>query len=384
MQAVNPDGKRQYNMDGFLIKILDRWVPLVKEKDWDFMGIIDGLEGSGKSLLSAQCAKYVDPTFDHTRMCFTAEEFNDAVRSAPKYSAVVWDEALLGGKGEDWAGTVAKTVRKTMGQVRQRNLFMFLNIPSFFELHKNYAVHRSRILIHVYTKSFERGYWAAWDDLRKGTLYEMGRKMMNHFTVKPNLHGSFSEQWVIDEVAYREKKKRMLDSFDKNDVHEGIRIQNWKARTFYFANALKNIGFQNKDLVRIAYMTETQVSDLLQGKNGVTEAVNMMMARQNVGIGGFNGGAYGQISSNGLDHVKDDTVLAVPTPNKDQTDHNQPVETAKRSSFELKTAKRPSFDLGSSKWPQNTRDFAPANTGFSGPKIRDEKSKNDLSYERSR
>lgn len=282
-------GDVEYTVDGFVQKILDPWVPLVREKDWDFMCIIDGLEGSGKSKFSAQCAKYMDPDFNVDRMCFTAEEFNKVVREAPKNSAVVWDEALLGGKGEDWAGTAAKTLRKTIGQVRQRNLFMFLNIPSFFELHKNYAVHRSRVLFNVYTKDFERGYWRAWDTMRKQTLYDLGKTIMNHSAVKPNLYGSFSNVNVIDWVAYTKKKEEMLNAFDQEEKITQNEAK-LKVRTFHLLQALRKMGLDTKQTAEVSGMSVGQVQRWLRGDDDIKKLLEMekngMLRGQNVGIGG--------------------------------------------------------------------------------------------------
>lgn len=91
-----PHGSKDspFYIDGLLKKNLD----LVKQqmrKDWDYVFVVDGIEGGGKSVFAQQVAYYVsDGDFNLSEVCFTPEEFKEAVLKSPKYNCVVFDETI--------------------------------------------------------------------------------------------------------------------------------------------------------------------------------------------------------------------------------------------------------------------------------------------------
>ena len=78
--------------------LLPQWDNLkdgkLQKQDEDRVYITDGRERAGKSLFTLQQAKYLDPTFDISRVCFTPEEFLFQIRNAPAGSAIVFDEFI--------------------------------------------------------------------------------------------------------------------------------------------------------------------------------------------------------------------------------------------------------------------------------------------------
>ena len=86
-------------MDGILKANLDSAKTLIKE-DWDFLYVIDGEVGCGKSVFAQQMAYYVsDGKFKLEQVCFSAGQFREAVLNAEKYEAIVFDEAFRGLSG---------------------------------------------------------------------------------------------------------------------------------------------------------------------------------------------------------------------------------------------------------------------------------------------
>lgn len=198
-------------MDGYLKSNFDIVKHMVKQ-DWDMLIIVDGVEGTGKSVLAQQCAYYCDPTLDLSRITFNANEFQNAIRNAKKYEAVVFDEAYSGLSSRGAMTQVNRALVSMISQIRQKNLFVFIVMPCFFEVDKYFAVWRSRALLHVYTGDrLQRGYFAFFNSAKKRTLYIKGKKLYQYL-VSPNFRGRFTKGYVVNEKEYRKKK---LDSLEQ-------------------------------------------------------------------------------------------------------------------------------------------------------------------------
>ena len=160
----------QYSMDGTLVKILDKAKKIVK-KDWDMVFVVDGKEGAGKSVFAQQVAYYLDPTLNLTRVVFSPFEFQDAVYKAKKFQAIVYDEAYGGLSSKGTMSKVNKMLVKMFTEIRSRNLFIFIVLPSIFLLDKTPAIWRSRVLFRVYDRKFQRGFFEFYNSDRKKELY---------------------------------------------------------------------------------------------------------------------------------------------------------------------------------------------------------------------
>ena len=131
-----------------LDKIKDR----VINKDMDYFGVVDGDEGSGKSVLAMQWCKYLDPSFNLDRIVFTSDQFV-ALLKDPKLkpgSAILLDEAYNAANARATMSEVNRSMVAVTTEVRQKNLFVFIVLPSFFDLDRTLAIHRTRSLCHVY------------------------------------------------------------------------------------------------------------------------------------------------------------------------------------------------------------------------------------------
>jgi len=167
-------------LDGYLKKNLDQAKRVIK-KDWDMVFCVDGYEGSGKSVLAQQIAKYCDPTLDISRIAFTPKEFIDAINKAGKYQAVIYDEAYGGMSSRAAMSEVNRSLMSVLAEIRQKNLFVLVVMPCFFEMDKYAAVWRSRALIHVYTgDDFKRGFFSFYSQDRKKSLYVLGKKFYSY------------------------------------------------------------------------------------------------------------------------------------------------------------------------------------------------------------
>jgi len=201
---------KNYYMDGILKTNLDLAKKTIK-KDWDMIFVADGGEGSGKSVCIMQCAYYCDPTLTLDRVTFTPEEFQTAILNAEPYQAVIYDEAYTGLSSRATMSLINRTLISMLAEIRQKNLFVFVVMPCFFDLDKYVALWRSRALIHIYTaKNFERGYFAFYNVDKKKDLYISGKKFYSYSNPKPNFIGRFTNFYPVDEQDYRKKKRDSL------------------------------------------------------------------------------------------------------------------------------------------------------------------------------
>jgi hypothetical protein len=158
-------------------------------------------------------AFYVDPTFNIDRVVFTPKAFRDAIINSKPYQAVVYDEAYTGLSSRATMSLINRTLISMLAEIRQKNLFIFVVMPTFFDLDKYVAIWRSRGLIHVYTdKGYGRGYFSYYNKDKKKNLYILGKKFYDYRKPKPNFRGRFTNYYVVDEAEYRAKKLKSLSN----------------------------------------------------------------------------------------------------------------------------------------------------------------------------
>jgi hypothetical protein len=209
-------------LDGILKKNLEIAKKVVKE-DWDMVFIVDGYEGSGKSVLAQQCAKFVDESFNIKRICFNPKEFIKCINKADKFQAIVYDEAFGGMASRAAMSEINKSLMGVLAEIRQKNLFVFIVLPCFFELDKYAAVWRSRGLIHIYTKEgFQRGFFSFYNQERKKNLYVLGKKYYSYARPSPNFFGRFVRGYAVNETEYRRKKVDTLKTREKKPKETAI------------------------------------------------------------------------------------------------------------------------------------------------------------------
>jgi len=210
--------EHEFYMDGYLTQNLDTAKSVI-QKDWDMIFAVDGMEGGGKSVIAMQIAKYCDPEFTIDNMAFNARHFKIKIREAKKYQAIVYDEAYAGLNSRAAMSFINRSLVSMLTEIRQKNLFVFIVLPCFFDLDKYVALWRSRALIHVYTgKGFKRGFFEFYNVNRKKDLYMKGKKLYEYNFVKPNFRGSFTNHYTVDETKYRKAKAKSLS--ERESINE--------------------------------------------------------------------------------------------------------------------------------------------------------------------
>ena len=141
--------------------ILNTLVALFHEyqkNDMDCLILITSPKGFGKSTLSLQIAKrlhekYLGTKFNlEEQVVFTPEDVQDRIRSLPEYSALVWDEAVMGAMGEDWNRAISKALKKDITLCRTKHLVMLMNMPNIAWLDSKYRSTLVNFWIHIVSR----------------------------------------------------------------------------------------------------------------------------------------------------------------------------------------------------------------------------------------
>lgn len=179
----------------------------------------------GKSTLAFQLGRYADPTLDLSRVVFSAEKFRQAIFKAKKGQCVIYDEAFTGLSSRSSLSGINRALVSLMMQMRQKNLFVIIVLPTYFLLDKYVALFRTRALFHVYENSGRRGYYQVYNRKSKKYLYLAGKNTYSYKNkkVRPTLrrlrfYGVFALGDKDIEEKYREMKSKALEETEKDPM----------------------------------------------------------------------------------------------------------------------------------------------------------------------
>jgi len=261
-----------YHIDAKEKKHLDNVIERTTKYDSDYFELIDGTEGSGKSIKAMQQGKYVDPTLDLSRICFTADEFKQAVikakplpKGATHPQCVIYDEAVTGLSAGDSIARIGKILKSLMMQMRQKNLFVIVVIPSIFELNKYTVLSRCRSFFHIYeAKGGKKGHFIGFNRKDTRLLYLKGKKT-HSYTIRSRFRGKFFNIYVVPEQEYRKKKEEALEVLNETDGKSGDSRLGYERKiylvwVFDLLNKLIKLENPDKPLIKV---TEPAFCELL-------------------------------------------------------------------------------------------------------------------------
>lgn len=211
----------------------------VEKYNQDRVYVIDGREGHGKSTLGLQLAYSFDPQLTLDQVVFNGNDFEEITRKLPKFRSVVFDEAFNGLSSKSAMSRENKKLVRLLMEVRQRNLFIFIVLPSIFLLEKYVAIFRSQALFHCYIgKKGNNRFYKRYNYQNKKLLYINGKKLMAYHRPKVSFTHRFFDKYpkTIDRAEYNKKKLLAFRDIEKEDLKEDKRI---KQRTI-FSKLLKD------------------------------------------------------------------------------------------------------------------------------------------------
>ena len=229
-----------------LLKVKHR--VLTKDRDW--VVVYDGEEGVGKSVLAMQHAKVLDPNFDLDHVVFTADDFIRVIKDpkTKRGTAIVLDEAFSSANSRASLTEVNKSMIAVATEMRQKNLFVLMVLPSFFDLDRYFAIWRCRALFHLYFSPDEDRRYILFPKDEKKKLYLFGKKFYNYNKPhSPFPPFNFPNHYVVDEMAYRQKK---AEAFKKRQVSHQAKV--WLSQRDAFAKYIyKTMTISQEELAKI-------------------------------------------------------------------------------------------------------------------------------------
>lgn len=246
MINVWKDGKqilisKEKLVDPILAKELDIIKHRVLTKDRDWVVGIDGEEGVGKSIFGQQVARYLDDNFNIDNICFTADELIARIKdpNIKKGSAIILDEAFAAANARAAMTEVNRSLIGVATEMRQKNLFILIILPSFFDLDRYFALWRCRSLFHLYFTENEDRRYIIFPKEQKKYLYLYGKKTYNYSKPRsPYPPMVFPHLYVVDEAAYRLKK---ANAFNKRKVSN--QAKKWLGQRDAY---IKELSYRNK------------------------------------------------------------------------------------------------------------------------------------------
>jgi hypothetical protein len=231
-------------IDGRLKTKFDNFLPSLKKKDKDCVFVIDGEERIGKSVfamgMASYAAKFFGTKFDISNICMSPDEFKKRIKNSKKNEVIIYDEAHRGMASSRSLSEVNKILKDLMMEMGQLNLLVLIVLPTFFMLDKYAALFRARGLFHIYENQGRRGFWVYYDRDQKKNLYIRGKKELNYNCMKyPHCRGRFYDKYPVDEVEYREKKRKTFNESSILPDREKKRIERGEAGLVLLRKKLK-------------------------------------------------------------------------------------------------------------------------------------------------
>lgn len=149
----------------------------VHEWNQNFMGVVVGETGKGKSYASLRLAEALDPNFSIDDVAFTLEEFFTLVEEdRPEGSVIVLDEAGVGASHRDWYDDAHQHLNYVLQTWRHQNRIALLTLP---ELDKLDPVARSRL--HGYFEMVRINHDEQWSRAQYKNIKTNPRTGENYF-----------------------------------------------------------------------------------------------------------------------------------------------------------------------------------------------------------
>lgn len=184
--------------------------------------LIDGPEGSGKSLLGIQigyrCSQLLGSKFSPEDVCIGGEKFKDRIKYYAKRNikrrVILFDEAFTGLSSRSALSKKNKELIRLFLEVRQFNHVIIIILPSFFLLEKYIAAFRTTGLFHVdFDKRSGRRYYKTYNKDAKQLLYIKGKANMSYSYPHVPLKHTFNGQYppgFNEEDMYKDKRIAFL------------------------------------------------------------------------------------------------------------------------------------------------------------------------------
>jgi hypothetical protein len=232
--------------------------------NWDWMQVNWGIEGAGKSKLSLYTCAYVDPTFNIKRVVFDINKISEAMRTCRRGQAILIDEGGEWLFNRNWNTKESKEIIQTLFVIRQRGLFIWINVPDIeiLDVYVRSGRVRSGTKVWTISKSITRG----------GVERHFRERGFFNFYSRRNILNYFKLHWKKMSPSFRERYPNI------EDLEGGVDL--WKEY-----NATKDAWLEERDRTKeVEEIKEDKVFSNAKIKRlgrGYTEAELAIKRQQN-------------------------------------------------------------------------------------------------------
>jgi len=263
-----------YRLPEKLSDILDIYKRAIHERNTSVVMIVDGRSGMGKTTLSNQICKYVDPDYDLHKIHYDPETFLEGdgkkigLVQAKKGSALLFDEAMIISSRSSLSA-VNRMIVQAMSMIRSKNLFIIFCVNSLFDLDKNLALSRADLVLHVYGDSLvNRGKFLAYfkgsDQLdRIKLLYLLGKKYYDYGKPRANFFTRFSSNFVVDEKQYEKEKQIGVNEFLNRSSARGLTRKQQISRDKYIIWLKENTELTTEEIGEIGDLSQRNIQKII-------------------------------------------------------------------------------------------------------------------------
>jgi len=175
------------------------------EQNRNWLCVVCGQTGLGKSLASVKIAKMINPDFNSDFVAFTAKEFLDILNSnPPKGSVIVFDEAGISISSREWYTITNKILNYVFQTFRYMNIAVIFTVPDFKFIDK-----QSRTLFHSYVELVDIDYKKS-RSIVKWMIMQNNPKTGKIYFKYPRVEGK-----KIKRIFIHKPDKKLIKEYDK-------------------------------------------------------------------------------------------------------------------------------------------------------------------------
>lgn len=240
----------------------------------NFLMIVAGEPGSGKSYGAMRLGQLIDHSFNINKVVFTSKQFMEAIQNAKKGDCIIFDEAGVGVPSRDWYTIQNKMLGYVVQTFRHLNLCIIFTVPniSFIDVQLrnlfNLYLETQTINYKKNTCTMKIFYMRQWPRSEKVSVFHPRRRMDAEYTKKGKIVKvkTITLQLPQDFVAKYEEVKGEYSTTLRNDVLESIAKVEEKAQpketSKDIVGRMLEKGFKNVDIVKATGLSPQRVSDL--------------------------------------------------------------------------------------------------------------------------
>lgn len=233
-------------------------------KDYDFVLLVSGDTGTGKSRLILHMIQYWYDTFfdgcteDHAaKLTGTPKGWVKSIMECERYGINAFDE---GGKinSRRAMDRMNKIIHETYQIIRAKNYFTIIAIPSIFDLETTFPKRRAKALFHIPRRGIVNFYSTS--KLRRIVELNQRRLVKKVNVVRPDVGPIFFDDYKgIMLSKYLEKKDESMDE-QLQRLHEEITESEGSQKRDEFIKQKKSEGWKDREIAKELGVSQSAIS----------------------------------------------------------------------------------------------------------------------------